>query len=106
MSFKAYLPRKSGTMRRKKKRKGRGGGDNGMPQLSNLFHPCVIVSLSVLHSACNDQEWTCLDGMCIPMQSRCNNVPDCSDRSDEENCPGGVLIYLSILYLFFFLQDW
>ncbi|XP_045452691.1 CD109 antigen [Melitaea cinxia] len=28
----------------------------------------------------------CLDGACYPLDKRCDNVADCSDRTDEANC--------------------
>ncbi|KAG8177610.1 hypothetical protein JTE90_004716 [Oedothorax gibbosus] len=28
----------------------------------------------------------CLNGMCIPKAGRCNDMPDCQDGEDEENC--------------------
>ena len=45
-------------------------------------------------SGCNDEtlkgevegKFTCDDGQCIPMQQRCNQIPNCRDESDEVNC--------------------
>ena len=31
-------------------------------------------------------EFTCNDGQCIEMEERCNQVPDCRDKSDEKQC--------------------
>ena len=31
-------------------------------------------------------EFTCEDGQCITMEERCNQVPDCRDKSDERGC--------------------
>ena len=33
-----------------------------------------------------DGEFTCDDGQCVTMEERCDQIPDCRDRSDEENC--------------------
>uniref|UniRef100_A0A8C8LYL0 EGF-like domain-containing protein n=1 Tax=Oncorhynchus tshawytscha TaxID=74940 RepID=A0A8C8LYL0_ONCTS len=30
--------------------------------------------------------WRCLNGVCIPASSRCNQIIDCPDASDEKNC--------------------
>ena len=37
-------------------------------------------------SGCSQGEFTCNDGQCVTMEQRCNQVPDCRDESDEENC--------------------
>ena len=37
-------------------------------------------------SGCKEDEFTCYNGQCVSMQERCNQVPDCRDRSDERNC--------------------
>ena len=31
-------------------------------------------------------EFTCDDGACVPMKERCNQVADCRDESDEDQC--------------------
>lgn len=36
---------------------------------------------------CNEDEWMCDYGQCIPISKRCDNNIDCSDDiSDERNC--------------------
>ena len=35
---------------------------------------------------CGDGEFTCDDGACVLMEERCNQVPDCRDKSDENGC--------------------
>ena len=37
-------------------------------------------------SGCSKGDFTCNDGQCVTMEQRCNQVPDCRDESDEENC--------------------
>ena len=37
-------------------------------------------------TGCTDGEFTCDDGLCIKMEERCNQVPDCEDKSDERGC--------------------
>ena len=37
-------------------------------------------------TGCVDGEFTCDDGLCIEMEERCNQVPDCQDKSDERGC--------------------
>ena len=37
-------------------------------------------------TACKDSEFTCYDGICVPMENRCDQTSDCSDNSDEEDC--------------------
>ncbi|KAI4499961.1 hypothetical protein M0802_004831 [Mischocyttarus mexicanus] len=35
---------------------------------------------------CLDDEWTCLNTLCIPMEKRCDGHMNCYDHSDEYNC--------------------
>ena len=37
-------------------------------------------------SGCQDGEFTCNSGQCVSMSKRCNQLPDCRDKSDEKNC--------------------
>lgn len=37
-------------------------------------------------SSCSEAEFTCSNGACIDINSRCDNVNDCKDRSDEADC--------------------
>uniref|UniRef100_A0A0P4W8Z6 Uncharacterized protein n=1 Tax=Scylla olivacea TaxID=85551 RepID=A0A0P4W8Z6_SCYOL len=37
-------------------------------------------------SICDNDEFTCANGDCIPKERRCNAKDDCSDLSDEEDC--------------------
>jgi hypothetical protein len=38
-------------------------------------------------SGCNQNgEFTCDDGQCVTMEQRCNQIPDCRDKSDERGC--------------------
>ena len=36
---------------------------------------------------CTDFEYTCSDKTCIKEDRLCDCNPDCSDSSDEKNCP-------------------
>jgi hypothetical protein len=35
---------------------------------------------------CGKNEFGCNDGSCIPMEKRCNEMTDCTDTSDENEC--------------------
>ena len=37
-------------------------------------------------SGCNNTQFTCDDGQCVKMEERCNQMPNCQDKSDEFNC--------------------
>ena len=37
-------------------------------------------------SSCGEEEFSCDNGICIPMEDRCNRRAECQDRSDEKNC--------------------
>ena len=44
------------------------------------------VPLVLLLSNCNDDQFTCNDGQCIDIERRCDQTPNCNDRSDEVHC--------------------
>ncbi len=37
-------------------------------------------------TSCNETEFSCSDGKCIPLHQRCDGITHCGDRSDEVNC--------------------
>ena len=37
-------------------------------------------------TGCVEREFTCNNGQCIKMDERCDQIMDCNDESDEENC--------------------
>ena len=37
-------------------------------------------------TGCKESEFTCSDGQCIRMEERCDQIPQCRDKSDEQNC--------------------
>ena len=37
-------------------------------------------------TGCTEGEFTCDNGDCILMEERCNQVPDCEDKTDERGC--------------------
>ncbi|XP_071552277.1 uncharacterized protein [Panulirus ornatus] len=49
---------------------------------NNLKHSEVQLSISV----CNNYEFSCSNGDCIPKEKRCNGDNDCADFSDEDDC--------------------
>ena len=44
------------------------------------------VNRELLLSACYEDQFTCNDGTCIPLEHRCANKQDCLDVSDEKQC--------------------
>ena len=46
----------------------------------------AIVHFKAFYSSCSKDEFTCSSGACIDINSRCDNVNDCEDRSDEADC--------------------
>ena len=37
-------------------------------------------------TTCTEGQYTCEDGRCVDISTRCNSVNDCNDWSDEKNC--------------------
>ena len=55
--------------------KGDKGCNGGKPYVTELKM-----------SGCQKGNFTCNDGQCVSMDQRCNQLPDCRDKSDERNC--------------------
>ena len=43
-------------------------------------------TLEMKLTGCEITEFTCNDGQCVKMEDRCNQLPNCRDKSDELNC--------------------
>lgn len=52
-------------------------------------------------SNCRSDEFQCDDGSCVGRHFRCDNVPDCSDASDEDNCSRFSLLFCCFFCCFF-----
>ena len=37
-------------------------------------------------TSCGSGSFTCNDGQCVSIDERCNQISNCRDESDEENC--------------------
>ena len=46
--------------------------------------PPLFISINIFIAACDEHQFTCMDGRCIPAGVICNGVDDCGDNSDEE----------------------
>ena len=74
-------------------------------------------------SGCSEDEFTCADGQCISINSRCDQIINCRDESDEQECkllvlkngynkaiPPFTLVKISFCYIicsqFLFLKGW
>lgn len=54
------------------------------PYLSN---PGTLFLPPDMDKACDDGDFKCDNGHCIPRKLRCDNFRQCNDGSDERNCP-------------------
>jgi len=43
-------------------------------------------NLSLQLTSCKEDKFTCDDGLCIPMEERCDQFAQCNDMSDERDC--------------------
>ena len=50
-----------------------------------------------IYFQCNETEFGCKDGSCLPDASRCNEVFDCNGKFDEKNCDMVVVDKVSII---------
>ena len=57
--------------------------------LSNDKYQCFEgkeYTLKMKLTGCNSTQFTCDNGQCVKMEERCNQLPDCEDKSDEHEC--------------------
>ena len=62
-----------------------------------IFLTFIIVNQGL----CNYDEFECDNGECVSENLQCNNIDDCGDNSDEENC-GMYFIICNIDYIIMF----
>ena len=63
--------------------------------MNEYYQYCIALYIVPLFMpACDEHQFTCMDGRCIPASVTCNGVDDCGDNSDEEG-PCGKLLCLS-----------
>ena len=58
-----------------------GKYENGYDEQENE----IVLSLILIK--CNDTEYSCSEGSCIPILEKCNFVPNCLDVKGKETCP-------------------
>ena len=44
---------------------------------------------------CQNGEFTCDNGKCLPQPWHCNGIDECGDGTDERQCASGELVTLS-----------
>ena len=49
-------------------------------------------------TGCSATQFTCSNGECVPLTAICNNINECTDGSDEQNC-GTVKTYYAPIFL-------
>lgn len=53
---------------------------------ASVFQTVVTGSLFICVSDCNQHEYGCANGQCVPLAWRCDGETDCLDESDEQQC--------------------
>lgn len=55
------------------------------------FFNCVF-----FYPECSNQDFRCRSGQCVDVRRRCDGVPDCTDRSDEDSTMCGKILNDSV----------
>ena len=54
-----------------------------------IFSDCYkgrVYNKTLKLSGCADNEFTCSDGQCIKIVNRCDQIINCRDETDEQDC--------------------
>ncbi|GFR31350.1 uncharacterized protein TNCT_183061, partial [Trichonephila clavata] len=60
--------------------------DDSDEKYCRTFDPSSSKKPSNINDCNESRYFQCLNGMCIPKVARCNDMPDCQEGEDEENC--------------------
>lgn len=63
----------------------------GLHKWNILNDTCVDLNsneakMALLLSVCSADQFSCSNGLCVPLAKRCDLFPDCADKSDEDQC--------------------
>ena len=53
---------------------------------STAYNRGAPYNLTVKITGCDENEFTCDDGQCIDISTRCDQIIHCRDKSDEKGC--------------------
>ena len=60
--------------------------DEYFPSNSKKSNHSAVSNPNPTPSSCSPSNFTCNNGKCLDRNDRCNNVDDCGDNSDENDC--------------------
>lgn len=59
---------------------------DGDKSLSRVFKYQFSTIFFLIFKGCSSNQFTCSNGQCVPLTTRCNGRNECSDGSDELKC--------------------
>ena len=74
--------------------------------IMNYYVESIFLNSFLSGKACSPTSFTCKSGECIPNNLKCNGKNDCSDGSDEDSCPTGVVAIYMCVNIYYCIENW
>lgn len=72
-----------------------------LPFLISAEINSAVKDVQQFYRPCHDEDFICDNGECIRKEYMCNNVTDCTDKTDEIDCGKLFIKFICFIYIFF-----
>ena len=75
----------------------------GLKRCFVLFYNRSNIAVAFSDRVCSDHRFLCQSGQCISLDFRCDNIPHCTNGSDERNCRSKNICFIFLTVVMFIL---